>query len=348
MNKGNMCIVVLITMMFIVSCEFLGDNDANKGNATSGTSGTGKVALGQDGSGLSDVRNGVSLAQGGGHDNENMLNDETASGVGKQEKPVTKLTTDDMDKLKAFFEGTKLYQGILYFIYSKYSDSSSIISTYTGCDYYISGCFGDASSKSRSGALDKLAANKLEKEFEKLKEKLKAAATGYNLKTLTDAIGKYKEAMEKAKDAEAKIEKEDYDKKTKELEETKKKENVDNLKTVREIISVSKKTIELASVAYAEAFLSIVSNLSSDEFTEAVKEFTEAAREYANGNKGDKSIDAIVGAIAGMGSDKYKDTFDKAKKYAKYKEGQEGDNLFAAIEKLETTYKKAKPEKENK
>lgn len=78
---------------------------------------------------------------------------------------------------------------------------------------------------------------------------LEQAATGYDANTLNNAINKYKEVIKKAKEAENRIEKENDYTGTKKADGEKKKRNLDNLKTVKNVLTVSKKTIESASIA---------------------------------------------------------------------------------------------------
>ncbi|WP_412677190.1 hypothetical protein [Borreliella valaisiana] len=113
------------------------------------------------------------------------------------------------------------------------------------------------------------------------------------------------------------------------------------------MLSVFKKTIESASVAYADAFAIIVSSLSSAEFIEAVNEFKEAAKKYTNGNRGDHAVDVVVGAIAGMAFDN-ENGFKRAKMFANKATGTEVDKIIAAIEKLSAIYNTVKPKNKDK
>ncbi|AYE36886.1 hypothetical protein DB313_05145 (plasmid) [Borrelia turcica IST7] len=335
MSKGNMCIVILITTMFIVSCKLFESDDANKehasgSDAASGTSGIGAVALGQYGS----------------DDVENPLNDEPASdgSEGKKENSVAKLTQDDKEKLKAFFDKTMGYTDALYhYIYKLYKRAYSKLGVYSDCYVYEIECFSSGPTAERKAGLEELKKYKLKDEFEKLKEKLKGIASGYDPKILTDAIEKFTKAIEEAEKAEAKIETEDDYAKAKKADENKKRENVERLKTVKSASDFSAKAVDVAVVAYAEAFLSVVDTLSSGKFKEAVTEFTVAAKKFADGKKGDKSIFAIASAIAGMGSGNYEAAFTEARGYAAQVTGEEGNKLVTAIEKLSDTYKTVKP-----
>lgn len=144
-------------------------------------------------------------------------------------------------KLKAFFDKTITYQGKLNSIYNKYTGSYNTIATYSGCTDYSIGCFSNGPSARRSQALINLENNKLDEEYSKLNKMLEQAATGYDVSTLNNAINKYKEVIKKAKEAENKIEKESDYPETKKAAAEKKKRNLDNLKTVKDVLTVSKK-----------------------------------------------------------------------------------------------------------
>ncbi|ABH02332.1 putative lipoprotein (plasmid) [Borreliella afzelii PKo] len=147
-----------------------------------------------------------------------------------------------MDKLKAFFDKTITYQGKLNSIYNKYTGSYNTITTYSGCANYSIRCFSNGPSARRSQALINLENNKLDEEYSKLNEMLERAVTGYDASTLNNAINKYKEVIKKAKEAENRIEKENDYTETKKYDTEKKKRNLDNLKTVKDVLTVSKKT----------------------------------------------------------------------------------------------------------
>ncbi|MCD2332691.1 hypothetical protein [Borreliella americana] len=355
MIKGNTFILILLTTMF-VSCKFYGSDDANKKNTslsgtTVGISNIGSVILEQDGNKKGDTTTSkVALAQVTDHANSKpMLADDPDSSVSKYDQKNTtgKLNEEDMDKLKTFFGKTITYQGTLDSIYNKYTRSYNTIATYSGCADYGIECFSEGPSARRSQALTNLENNQLDKEYSKLNKMLKQAATGYDDSTLNSAINKYKEVIKRAKEAENHIEKENDYAETKKAGEEKKKKNLDNLKTVKDVLSVSEKTIETASVAYANAFAVIASGLSSAEFITAVNEFKEAAEKYANGNKGDHAIDVIVGAITGIALDN-ENRFQRANMFANKETGEEVDKMIAAIEKLRTIYNAVKPKNKDK
>lgn len=99
---------------------------------------------------------------------------------------------------------------------------------------------------------------------------LKSAVPSYNKKDLDDSIAQYKEAIKRASEAEGKIEKvKDYASAQSVADDTKKR-NIDHLKTVRDVLSIIKKTIEKASLSYANAFTVVASSLSCSEFKQAV------------------------------------------------------------------------------
>ncbi|MCD2374223.1 hypothetical protein LRB29_03935 [Borreliella burgdorferi] len=140
---------------------------------------------------------------------------------------------------------------------------------------------------------------------------LKSAVPSYYKKNLDDSIAQYKEAIKQAIEAESKIETvKDYAT-AQSAADDKKKRNIDNLKIVRDVLLIIKKTIEKASRSYADAIAT--SSLSCSEFKQAVKEFNDTAKQYANGNKGDNAVNVIVGTISSMTYVKFKDEFARAK-----------------------------------
>ncbi|WP_031478378.1 hypothetical protein [Borreliella garinii] len=352
MIKGNTFILILVTTMF-VSCKFYRNGDANKQNASlSDAAGDiGNIGLGilQDGNKKGNITSKVALAQVAEHANGELILDDPDSSVGKydQEKIAGKLTEEDVDKLTAFFEKTITYQGKLNSIYNKYTGSYNTIATYSGCADYSIGCFSNGPSARRSQALINLENNKLDEEYSKLNKMLEQAATGYDASTLNNAINKYKEVIKKAKEAENKIAKENDYTETKKAAAEKKKRNLDNLKTVKDVLTVSKKTIESASVAYANAFAVMTSSLSSAEFKKAVNEFKDAAEKYANGDRGDHAVDVIVGAITGMAFNN-ENGFKRAKMFANKATDEGRNKIIIAIDKLSTTYNTVKPKNKDK
>ncbi|WP_458322045.1 hypothetical protein [Borreliella burgdorferi] len=359
MIKGNMLILILVTTM-LVSCKFYGSDGANKKNTslsgtTKGVGNIGSVILGQDGNKKGDTTTSkVAVAKVIGHasNSELKFNDDPNSSVSEydQEKTTGKLTEEDRGKLKVFFDKTATYQRVLDSIYNKNIRYYNTIATYSGCADYNIRCFSKAPSEKRSQALAYLENNNLDITYSSLNKMLKEATHDYSPNNALDnVIKEYKEAIIKAKEAENNIKKiNDFTGNEGNNKEEGKK-NVDNLKKVRDILSVFKKTIESASVAYADAFAIIVSNLSSAEFIEAVNEFKEAAKKYTNGNKGDHAVDVVVGAIAGMAFDTYcENGFKRAKMFANKATGTEVDKMIAAIEKLSVTYNTVKSKNKDK
>ncbi|WP_235633189.1 hypothetical protein [Borreliella mayonii] len=133
---------------------------------------------------------------------------------------------------------------------------------------------------------------------------------------MNNTINKYKEVIKKAKEAENKIEKENDYTETKKADAEKKKRNLDNLKTVKDVLTVSRKTIESASVAYANTFAVMASRLSSAEFKKAVNEFKDTAVEkYANGDRETTLLMLLWASITGMAFDN-ENGFKRAKMFA--------------------------------
>ncbi|XOU12876.1 hypothetical protein QIA01_04930 (plasmid) [Borreliella americana] len=356
MIKGNTFILILVTTMF-VSCKFYRSDDANKKNTSlsRATMGIGNIGSGilleQVGNKKGDTAaSKVALAQVTGHANSELMLDNPYSNVSKynQEKTISKLTEEDMDKLKVFFRKTITYQGILNSIYNKYTRSYNTIATYSGCANYNSiECFSGGPSARRSQALNDLEKNKLDREYTKLSQMLKETTHDYCPKALDNAIEEYKKTITIAKEAENKIKKITSFTIDEGNNNEERKENVDNLKKVSNILSISEKTIETASVAYANAFAVIASRLSSAKFITAVNEFKDAAEKYANGNKGDHAVDVVVGAIAGIAFDN-ENKFERAKMFANKEKGEEVNKMIAAIEKLRATYNTVKPKNKDK
>ncbi|MCD2383394.1 hypothetical protein LRB48_02925 [Borreliella burgdorferi] len=169
---------------------------------------------------------------------------------------------------------------------------------------------------------------------------LKSAVPSYYKKNLDNSIAQYKEAIKQAIEAESKIETvKDYAT-AQSAADDKKKRNIDNLKIVRDVLLIIKKTIEKASRSYADAFAIATSSLSCSEFKQAVKEFNDTAKQYANGNKGDNAVNVIVGTISSMTYVKFKDEFARAKMFARNYRGDEVDKMIRAIDKLCDVYKK--------
>lgn len=170
---------------------------------------------------------------------------------------------------------------------------------------------------------------------------LKSAVPSYNKKDLDDSIAQYKEAIKRASEAEGKIEKvKDYASAQSVADDTK-KINIDHLKTVRDVLSIIKKTIEKASLSYANAFTVVASSLSCSEFKQAVNEFNEAAKQYANEKKGDNAVSVIVDPISSsMTYVKFEDGFARAKMFALNYGGDEADKMIRAIDRLCDVYKK--------
>ncbi|WP_236841565.1 hypothetical protein [Borreliella garinii] len=164
----------------------------------------------------------------------------------------------------------------------------------------------------------------------------------YNKKDLDDSYVQYAEAIEQAIEAENKIETvKDYASAQSAADDTKKK-NIDHLKTVRFVLPLIKKTIEIACLSYADAFAIATSSLSCNEFKQAINEFNAAAKQYANGDKGDNAVDVIIGPISSMTYVKFEDGFARAKMFALNYRGDEVDKMIKAIDKPCNVYKKVK------
>ncbi|WP_232535986.1 hypothetical protein [Borrelia sp. A-FGy1] len=334
--------ILLLTTILLVSCKFFGNNSSGKKAAASNIS---KLAL-SDSSDKQDKNTSDTIDEDRKHETspDMLASDDPTTSSASTDKQETKgkLTKEDKEKLNAFFSKTIRYQYSLVSIYNKYARHYNAIATYGDCNNYGIGCFSPGPSARRSKALDSLEKLKLDQEYSKLSSMLKDALPAYDTRTLDEAIEEYKQAISQASEAECRIEKiNDYKEPTKD-EKEKKKGNVDLLKTVSNVLAVIEKTIETASLAYADAFAIVSDSLSCINFKQAFSEFREAAKRYANG-KGDNAADVIVGPILGMSHPGLEDSrFARAKMFARNKTGAEVNKMITAIDKLLEVYKRVK------
>ncbi|QMU99852.1 hypothetical protein F0310_05420 (plasmid) [Borrelia sp. A-FGy1] len=348
---NNMFILLLITLLF-VSCKFFGNKSSGKKapptlTAASRDSKLGSIPLtasSKKGENTSDAPGDADKSQRDVQKSStDMLasDDSTAASKDNTDKKETKgkLSKEDKDKLTSFFRKTIRYQSSLYSIYNKYVRHYNTIATYTGCGEYSISCFSAGPSARRSQAIAALKNNNLDNDYTNLSNMIKSVVPSYNTKTLDDAIAAYKQAVSKASDAEEEIEIVNDYSETQSAKQEKKKKNIDHLKTIRRVLTVIEKTIETASLAYADAFAIVSDSLSCSKFRQAICKFSKAAKEYANGNKGDHAVDVIVGAIAGMSHASFEKSFDKAKRFANKESGEEVDKMVAAIDTLCDVYK---------
>ncbi|MCD2332637.1 hypothetical protein [Borreliella americana] len=346
--RNNMCILLLVTIFF-VSCKFFGNAGTSKEGESLLDAASKTSNLGLD---TSYQEENASDVTGGSRENKSILtmiadapSPAASDAISRDnQENKDKLTEDDNKKLMDFFRTTATYQSILDSIYNKYTRSYNTIATYGSCDEYRIGCFSEGPSVERRKALAMLKNNKLEEEYDKLSNMLKSSVFSYrDNNTLDNAIKEYRKAISKASETEHKIKiVKDY-KAVQEAKNEEKKENVDSLKTVADVLPVIKKTIETACLFYADAFAVVTSSLSCNEFRQAINEFNAAAKEYANGDKGDNAVDVIVGPIASMAYSGSEDGFDNAKKFANNKTGEEVKKMIKAIDKLRDVYKRVKP-----
>ncbi|UGQ16759.1 hypothetical protein [Borrelia sp. RT5S] len=362
MNKISMCVLILMSI-FVMSCEFWGGFGAKKakGDAEANVD-VGRVdfaggvklldsnAGAEVSGGVNPLDNaGAELAGGvnpvggnadGGNNlgNGGMIGNQAGGKGAVVENLNTKLTEDDMGKLKDFIKNTKTYPGDLsYTISNAYAVPYGKIGTYSGCSDYRSSCFTKGPSDERKEGLTKLVDNKFEEKFKNLANMLRDA-NGYEPKDLTKAIAKYEEVLKEAQDANTKIEKQDdYFDFNKADGETRSR-NIGYLRKVSATEEATLDAMRQASLDYANAFAHSVAGVSSNQFKEAVKEFTEAAREYAGVAK-DARFTIITEVISVMVNDK---NLNSQKSYAEY--GPGGKEFVAAIEKLESAYKASRPD----
>ncbi|PRQ97394.1 hypothetical protein CV681_05995 [Borreliella burgdorferi] len=347
-RKSNICISLLVTILF-VSCKFFGNKSASKEKEETSFSDTASK-ISKSGTAASSDKQEKNTSDVTGDAKKHtsspymladalIVSDTTNRDRDKQENK-DKLNEEDKKKLNAFFSTTKTYQSSLDSIYNKYTGYYNTIDTYGSCDTYRIECFSVGPSEKRKQALADLEKLKLDEKYTQLSTMLKSAVPSYYKKNLDDSIAQYKEAIKQAIEAESKIETvKDYAT-AQSAADDKKKRNIDNLKIVRDVLLIIKKTIEKASRSYADAFAIATSSLSCSEFKQAVKEFNDAAKQYANGNKGDNAVNVIVGTISSMTYVKFKDEFARAKMFARNYRGDEVDKMIRAINKLCDVYKK--------
>ncbi|AYE36882.1 hypothetical protein DB313_05125 (plasmid) [Borrelia turcica IST7] len=285
MNKINICTLLLLFSMFVMSCSLVKDKDSDK-------EGEG-AEISQEGS---DVQSDASEE------------------AGQLKKAVTKLTTEEVDKLKDFIESATSYETKVNSIYEDYIAASNDIKTYTkyrGNEDASSVANWKANWKS---ALDKLNEDELVKKFRELEEKMNK----YAPKSLTDAIERLEEGLEKA---------------------TKSYKPSD----AREAGQCYLDAIDAAISAYIDSFISVVSRFSSSEFIDASKELATATRDFSRGLNL-YSIDSITYAVSGIVNEDEKD-IEKAKGDANTtsKKDREGKALSDAIDKLNAVFKAVKP-----
>ncbi|UGQ18017.1 hypothetical protein [Borrelia sp. RT1S] len=362
MNKISMCILILMSI-FVMSCEFWGGFGARKakGDAEAnvdvgrvdfagGVKLLGNNAREEVSGGINPLDNaGAELAGGvnpvggnadGGNNpvNGGMIGDHAGGKVAVVENLNTKLTEEDMGKLKDFIKNTKTYPGDLsYTISNAYAVPYGKIGTYSNCSDYRSSCFTNGPSEERSKGLEKLVDNKFEEKFGKLADMLKDA-NGYDPKDLTKAIAKYEEVLKEAQDANGKIEVKEDSFNFRGASDEARSRNMEYLRKVSATEEATLDAMRQASLDYANAFAHSVAGVSSNQFKEAVKEFTEAAREYAGVAK-DARFTIITEVISVMVNDK---NLNSQKSYAEY--GPGGKEFVPAIEKLESAYKAVRPD----
>ncbi|WKC58726.1 hypothetical protein [Borrelia sp. P9F1] len=346
MNKISVCFLMLMSIFF-VSCEFWGGLSARKVSGDAETDGdvsivelAGGVKLlnnntggGLNGSGrlVGDLKPVGGNLAGDNNPGDGVVGDQ-AGGNEVMPKPLnTKLTEEDMKKLKDFTGNTKAYpRDLSYTISNAYSVPYAKIGTYSNCSDYSPGCFTQGPSDERKEGLKKLVEIKLEEKFKKLENMLKDIS-GYDPKALTNAIAKYERVLKEAQDANGKI-------KINNANAQERSKNIGYLKKVRDTLDAALDVMKQASLAYADAFTSVVSGMSSSQFKEAVNEFNRAAKEYAKVAPGTR-FTVITEVIFSMASGR---GLAYEKSFAKF--GPGGPEFFAAIEKLESAYEAVKPE----
>ncbi|WKC58727.1 hypothetical protein [Borrelia sp. P9F1] len=321
MNRCGVCALVFLLSVFVVSCEFWEGRDARQADVSSSKTGS---------------RGGN--VDGGSADN----GDVKAAAVGAAEvTPITKLTLEETEKIKAFVEKTEPYTlDLAVVIHNKYIGFSKSIMAYSTCSEYDAACFGTVPSANRSKALEELEKSDLKKDFQKLSDLLKQAG-GRDAGSLNGAIAEYERVLKEAKDANARIE--EFDPSfTRKVSKEGKTRNLEYLRKVRAVEGTILRTMEVASLAYADAFVSLVSGMSSGQFKEAVDGFVKAAKKYVGANEGDEFtiIGYAIDIIISM------EDLERLKSFVKA--GKEGTEFVAAIDRLESVYKEAVSVEEDK
>lgn len=243
-RKSNMCILLLVTILF-VSCQFFGNTSASKEKKdTSFSDAARKISKSVTTASSNKQEENKSNVTGEAKkhtSSPDMLADAFAvsdtTSRDKQENK-DKLTEEDKKKLNAFFSTTTTYQSSPDSIYNKYTRSYNTINTYGSCNEYRIGCFSTKPSEERRKALAKLKENNLDQEYVKLNKMLKDAVSSYNKRDLEDAITQYKEAIKQASEAECKIETVNDYKSAQEAPYEKKEKNLANLKIVKSVLPI--------------------------------------------------------------------------------------------------------------
>nr|WKT13927.1 hypothetical protein LKV13_04755 [Borrelia sp. BU AG58] len=335
MNKVSICVLMLAST-FIVSCEFWGAGSVL--SQASGDADKKSNDLGAElaGNAIADNNAGEELTGGrnsDGIDDHIVVVNGNEGGIGNSKlKPSTQLTEEDMAKLKDFTEKTKTYSRDLDTVYNKNAGSFGKIMTYSTCSNYDVMCFSRGPSDDRKQGLDSLVNNKFAEEFDKLADILKKVE-GYDPKSFSDAIAELKHVLKEAEDANSKIDVKDGNFNFRNASMSTVNENLAYLKKVNNVSTIAINTMKISSLAYADAFASLVSGISSSQFKEAVNEFIQAAKKYAAVSVGTR-FTVITEVISPM---IYGRNLDYEKSFASY--GQGGKEFVAAIEKLEGVYK---------
>ncbi|AYE36892.1 hypothetical protein DB313_05180 (plasmid) [Borrelia turcica IST7] len=291
MNKINICILPLLYFSILACQNSITDSDSEEND-------TGEVAMS-----TSDFQS----------------DDGQTETITKL--TITKLSKEDVTKLKDFVEKTKEYGSTLISIYNNNIGTFNNINSYSvvECDDYTEGNKSKSWcknwNKKRKEYLEKLKKdNKLTDEFKKLVAMIKTDISAYIPQALTDAIAKLEEALKKGTTEPVKA--------------------VDAQST----IDTFYETIDTAITSYADAFVHLASTLSSKKFADATKSFADATKVFVD-NKHDAAISGVVLGIRAVVS---QEGIDKAKQAAKIF-GPEGEKFAPAIDTLDAAYKTVKP-----
>ncbi|AYE36880.1 hypothetical protein DB313_05115 (plasmid) [Borrelia turcica IST7] len=283
MNKINMCALLLLLTCFVVSCSLVDESDTE-----------------DDGAEVSQARSDIQS--------------DASEEAGQVEKAVTKLTKEEVDKLKAFVKSAVSYEKVVTSIYNDYIGASNDIRTYAGYDDKDESSAGNCQANWEP-ALARLKNNgELVKKFRELEKKM----NNYAPQSLTDAIKRLEEKLN-----------EDATK-------------LGKSSVAREADKAYRDAIDAATYSYTDSFIFVVSRFSSGEFIEASQKLAEAARDFASGLNV-YGIDSITYAVSGIVNEDNGD-IEKAKADAlKTDKNREGQALFDAIDELNAVFKAVKP-----
>ncbi|AYE36881.1 hypothetical protein DB313_05120 (plasmid) [Borrelia turcica IST7] len=311
MNKGNICILMLLISLFFVSCV-IDVSEVSKAES--------------DGTENRDNIDNKGSVQNDESDNQKIGDIKFDAGVGivRPDKPVIKLEQGDIEKLKIFIDNTNAYKDTFELIDDQYGRVVNEIRTYSPKNK------DDEEERSKSSRyfeiikerLTKLNENNLIEKFKKLEEIIKKSTNGvYDPQGLTTEVDKFKETVKKA------------------LETL----STNDAFVAREAADSYFNALHAAIIAYIDTFDTVASTLSSSEFTEAARKLALATRDFANTQDNIYAFRVIIFAVRGLVSEDGDMSMAKrAIRLIHRHETEEGQALLAAIDNLQSVYYKDK------